>query len=157
MQMQQLYCSLSTPLAATAKPTQLLACPTFAASQCTASSALPHNRSYGASAGAELAADLSAVETAVHNALAAALEVRWPVSRWPIYVFTGGQRVHIGCGEDACPAVASHSMPCCAWAAAYVAVAGLIQLAGAHCCIPPDYALCLSHSLHTQPAPWCAC
>ncbi len=46
-------------------------------------------RSLGASAGAELAADLVAVEKAVHDALASALQVKWPVSRWPIYVFTG--------------------------------------------------------------------
>lgn len=43
-------------------------------------------RSYGASAGAELAS----VEAALHDALAAALEVTWPVPRWPIYVFTAG-------------------------------------------------------------------
>jgi hypothetical protein len=46
-------------------------------------------RSLGASAGAELAAELAAAERAVHAALASALEVKWPVSRWPIYVFTG--------------------------------------------------------------------
>ena len=47
-------------------------------------------RSLGASAGAELAADLSAAEAAIHQALASVLEVKGPVSRWPIYVFTGG-------------------------------------------------------------------
>lgn len=47
-------------------------------------------RSVGAEVGAELAQLESQLESAIHDALAAALEAKWPVSRWPIYVFTGG-------------------------------------------------------------------
>lgn len=35
-------------------------------------------------------AEISNLESAVQSALATALEAKWPVSRWPIYVFTGG-------------------------------------------------------------------
>lgn len=61
----------------------------MSASPCPAAA----NRSYGASAGAELAADIAAAEAAIHDALAAALQVSWPVSRWPIYVFTGAAQL----------------------------------------------------------------
>jgi adiponectin receptor len=84
-------------------------------------------RSYGASAGAELAAELSAVEAAVHDALAAALEVRWPVSRWPIYVFTAGAMVCL------LTSAVCHLFGCCAahvtavlWRFDYAGIAVLI-------------------------------
>lgn len=79
-------------------------------------------RSYGASAGAELAAELAALEGAVHDALAAALQVKWPVSRWPIYVFTGGVLWAAGWGRSrqrlAGPLCGGRSSSTCRWVAA---------------------------------------
>ncbi|KAI3423893.1 hypothetical protein D9Q98_009727 [Chlorella vulgaris] len=84
-------------------------------------------RSLGASAGAELAADLVAVEKAVHNALASALQVKWPVSRWPIYVFTAGAMVCL------LTSATCHLFGCCAahittvmWRFDYAGIAVLI-------------------------------
>lgn len=84
-------------------------------------------RSFGASAGAELAAELAAAEAALHDTLAAALQVPWPVSRWPIYVFTAGAMVCL------LTSATCHLFGCCAehiaarlWRADYAGIAVLI-------------------------------
>lgn len=154
-------------------PTSMVTC------RCLSASPLPLHRSFGASAGAELAAELAAVETAVHDALAAALEVRWPVSRWPIYVFTGGcPLLHSSdavCTHWALPCSASrpgricelaallypstpfihHSPDSRPWAAgAMVCLLG--DVTPAHCSDCRAHPASLPPPFPEQPAPWCA-
>ncbi|KAL4432151.1 hypothetical protein ABPG77_005913 [Micractinium sp. CCAP 211/92] len=84
-------------------------------------------RSVASEVGGELAQLESQLEAAIHDALAAALEAKWPVSRWPIYVFTAGAMVCL------LTSAVCHLFGCCAahitavmWRFDYAGIAVLI-------------------------------
>lgn len=132
--------------------------------------------------GGELAQLESQLEAAIHDALAAALEAKWPVSRWPIYVFTGegspdlqhtqrcfgqgaGARRGMGAAMHGLPAAMMHIVftdLVAPWAAPLVQGLALPGLFRALQAVPLQLVPAHKHlptlcPLPLQPAPWCAC
>ncbi|PSC75369.1 Heptahelical 4 isoform 2 [Micractinium conductrix] len=77
--------------------------------------------------GEKISAEISNLESAVQSALATALEAKWPVSRWPIYVFTAGAMICL------LTSAVCHLFGCCAahvtavmWRFDYAGIAVLI-------------------------------